>query len=372
VATVRATEPVLTTRALNRAALGRQLLLKRATLPPVAAIERLGGMQAQLARPPFIGLWTRLADFSRADLIRAIARGDVVRGTTLRGTIHLMSRRDFLMVRPAVQPVLSKAMTRVFGRSLGTMDVDGFLAAARSCFEATPCTFAKLRDHLRARFPSLDERAMGYVVRMQLPLIQLPRDGEPWGYPSAADFTVADTYLGETIGRETPAHSLALRYFEAFGPASIQDFQTWSGLSAARPVIDAIRPKLVMVRDEHGRELFDVPKGVRDNADATAPVRFLPDYDNLLLAYADRTRIIDDTHKKLLATKNLVVPATFLVDGRVAGMWKIEMKKKDARLLLTPFAALKKPVRQALEEEGEQLLRFVEPGAGRYSVAVAS
>jgi hypothetical protein len=152
----------------------------------------------------------------------------------------------------------------------------------------------------------------------------------------------------------------------------VQDFQSWSGLSAARSVIEALRPKLVMVRDERGRELFDVPKGPRDCEDRDAPVRFLPDYDNLLLAYADRSRIISDQHKRHLFTKNLVVPACFLVDGRVAGLWRIESKKQRALLVLKPFATLARSVRVSLEEEGERLLRFVEPEIAAHDITVAS
>jgi hypothetical protein len=361
-------DAILTLRALNRAVLARQMLLQREKAKVVAAVERLAGLQAQVARPPFVGLWTRLDGFTRDDLTRAVDRREVVRATLMRGTLHLMSRKDFVALRPALQPMLTSAMQAVLRDRTAGLDVAKLVSAARAYFEEEPRTFAELRDHLSQRFPGLDERAMGYTVRTHLPLVQTPAAGEAWAYPSMADFAVADSWLGETFGEDERPHALILRYLGAFGPASVRDFEAWSALTGAAAAFEELRPKLRTFRDERKRELFDLPKAPRPAEDEEAPIRFLPEFDNLLLAYADRRRVAADEHKPRLCTKNLLIPGSFLVDGFIAGTWKAELKKRTARLTLTPFAALPKKARAPLAEEGERMLRFMEPAADGIAV----
>jgi hypothetical protein len=375
---------VLSARALNRATLARQMLLRREKVSPVVALERLLGLQAQMPRPPFVALWARLAGFRRQDLVSPIASREIVRATMMRATIHLFTRRDFVAFRPVIQPVLTGAWQGVLKDRVKAIDVDRLLAVSRACFESNPCTLEELRRQLVAGpFPKLDERAMGYIVKMQLPLVQTPEEGAAWAYPAAANFAVAESWLDEplnlgplvvsgdaaTMSAPSP-QALALRYFAAFGPASVQDFQSWAGFKSMRAVVEELRPQLQTFRDEHGRELFDLPKAPRPAADAEAPVRFLGEFDNVLLGYADRDRIVSAAHRPALLTKNLLVPATFLIDGFIAGMWSIETKKGIARLLLKPFITLGKSTRTALDEEGEQLLRFVEPDAKSYEVVL--
>src|SRR5439155_24841040 len=186
------------------------------------------------------------------------------------------------------------------------------------------CTFAEVRMRLREEFPGVNERAMGLIVRMLLPLVQTPQAGQRWAYHAAADYAVARSWLGEDVSTLPQPEQFALRYLAAFGPATAQDFQTWSGLPAGRDVIDGLRPKLRVFRDEAGRELLDLPKAPFADEGEDAPVRFLPDYDNVLLAHADRSRIVDSAHRQQLFTRNLLVPASFLVDGFVAGLWTVE------------------------------------------------
>ncbi len=357
----------ITHRALNRATLARQMLLRREKATPVAVVERVAGMQAQLARPPFVGMWSRVHAFSREALVGAIERHDVVRGTLMRGTLHLVSRKDYLAFRPVVQPVLALGMQAVLRDRAKGLNIGELVAAAREYFEQRPCTFAELRTHLVARFPKVDERAMGYAVRMHLPLVQTPQVGSTWAYPSASDFAVAESWLGGQMEAARPG-AFALRYLAAFGPASADDFRTWAGLADARAVIDGLRPKLKVFIDERGRELFDLPKAPRPSEDEPAPAKFLPEFDSLLLAFSDRTRIVAKEHRPHLATKNLFVPATFLVDGLISGTWRVERKKKIAALVLQPFVALTKGTRNELSEEGEALLRFMEPDAQTFSV----
>jgi hypothetical protein len=357
---------------LNRATLARQLLLRRETIEVVTATERLAGLQAQVPRPPFIGLWSRIEGFRRDDLIRAIERREIVRGTLMRGTIHLVSRDDFLDWRPAIQPVLTRIMTSVLGRVLDQFDTDRIVDAAQTHFDRQACTFAELRRHLSREFPGVNERAMGLIVRMRLPLVQTPRGGQPWAYHAAADFAVARSWLGEDVPTVGQPERMALRYLSSFGPATSHDFQTWSGLPGGRAVIEGLRSKLRVLLDEAGRELFDVRKAPLPDEDEDVPIRFLPEWDNLLLAHADRSRVIHTDHRKGLVTKNLLIPASFLVDGFVAGLWAVEntvkAKKRHVRLVLKPFVKLDKRTRRALEEEGGQLLRFIEPDAATHTV----
>jgi hypothetical protein len=361
----------LSLRALNRATLARQLLLTRQALTPVKAIERLAGLQAQVPRPPFVGLWSRLSSFARGDLVRAIERRDVVRATMMRATIHMVSRADYLAWRMPLQPMLSRALRGQFGRELAGVDLPALLEAAASVFETEPSTFASLRAHLKARFPHINERVMGYLVRLQLPLVMTPSPGAPWAYPANASFAAADGWLGEPPSRRESLNVLARRYLAAFGPATARDFQTWSGVLDARQVFDGLRDELVALRTDDGRELFDLPRAPRPGDDADAPVRFLPEYDNLLLAYADRRRVIDPAHKAHLITRNLMIPAAFLVDGMVAGLWRVEAAGTDVRLQITPFGPLDRRTRQALEAEGASLLAFLAPDLGAAKITFA-
>ncbi|MEO8197101.1 MAG: winged helix DNA-binding domain-containing protein [Thermoanaerobaculia bacterium] len=369
--TPSASAPELSLRALNRATLARQMLLERADVPVEVAVARLAGMQAQIARPPYLGLWTRLAGFERAALSVALHARRVVRATAWRGTLHLLTDDDLLHFRGALQPMLSRGMQSILRNRVETFDMEELLAAARTFFAAKPATFDAARAHLAARFPVADERAMGYAVRTHLPLVQVP-DGSAWGFPAAADFALADEWLGRAI----PAGSdglpeLVRRYLAAFGPASVPDAQNWSGIGGLRSTFDALRPALVTFRDARGRELFDLADAPRPDEETPAPVRFLPEYDNLVLGHDDRSRMVAEAQRPRLVTKNLQVPATFLVDGFVAGTFRVERKKKTATLTLTPFDKLAKRDLRALEAEGAALLAFAEPEAATREIRLA-
>ena len=206
---------------------------------------------------------------------------------------------------------------------------------------------------------------------MLLPLVMVPTD-DRWGFPSVAQFALAESRLSSPLRTETAAHTLVLRYLAAFGPATVADFQTWSGLSGAKAVFADLRPQLRGLRDERKRELFDIPDGPLPDADAAEapiPPRFLPEFDQLVLAHADRSRFIDDADRARIVTKNLRVRATFLWDGRVAGTWEIVRKKAIATLQIAPFRALPEMATAGLATEGEALLRFVEPDAEMYQIA---
>jgi hypothetical protein len=361
----------LSARALNRATLARQMLLARDPVKPVAALERLAGLQAQVPRPPFVGLWSRLERFGHADLARAIERRQVVRGTLMRGTLHLVSRRDYVRFRRTLQPMLTAGLHSILRGRMAELDVAGAVKEARAWFDEAPRTFDALRQHLEGRFPGADVRGLAYAVRMELPLLQVPGSGERWAYPARASFVVAESWLGEPLSPADQSDALVRRYLEAFGPAAVADAQTWCGLAGLAAVFERLRPKLRTFRDERNRELFDLPNAPRPDPDHDAPVRFLPEWDNLLLSHADRSRVIADAHRPAIATANLRLPGTFLVDGFVSGLWVASLKKGAATLELQPFAPLAKTSRAAVEAEGNALLRFIEPDAATFAVELA-
>lgn len=364
-------ESLLTPRALNRALLARQMLLQREQVSAVEVVERLAGMQAQQARPPFMGLWTRIRDFERQELHRALHDRSVVRAPLMRATLHLMTAADFLAMRSPLQPMLTAAMHGVLRQRSGGIDLDTLVQHARAHFTASPATFGELRAALAEAFPELDERAMGYSVRLSLPLVMVP-DTSPWAFPSDSQFVLADTWLGRMPDPETGPATIIRRYLAAFGPATVADIQAWSGMSGLQTMIKTMRPELVVFRDERNRELFDLPDAPRPPAETPAPVRFLPEFDNVLLAHADRQRIISDAHRPRVVTRNLLVLATFLVDGFVAGTWRLERRRREVTLTLSPFEPLSAQATADLVEEGEKLARFIEPEAQDHRVEAAA
>ena len=364
---------VLSTRALNRALLARQLLLARAELGVEEALARTAGLQAQLARPPFVGLWTRVAGFAREALVRAAHERRVVRGTAMRATIHLLAADDFVAWRAALQPMLARVSRTIAASDAHLLDDAGALAReGRAFFAGRPATFDALRAWLRARRPGDNERALAYGIRTLLPLVQVPTDAR-WGWPAAADFALADEWLGRPVPVEPAAGDalpqLVRRYLAAFGPAAPRDMATWSGFTGLREAFEAMRPGLVTFRDTRGRELFDLPEAPRPDEDVPAPPRFVPDYDNLVLAHEDRARIVAEEHRpRITAGKNLQVRPVFLLDGLAAGTWAIRRKGRTASLVLEPFGRLTKKAVTALAEEGDALLRFVEEDAAAFEV----
>ncbi len=343
------------------------MLLGRERAGVVKAVEQLLALQAQVPRPPHVALWSRLQKFDREHLLKALHARTLVRGTMMRGTLHIMSAKDFLAFRMALQPALTAGMMSVVGKG-PIPSIDTLVTAGRSAFGRKARPFADVRAALQSRFPDAHDRSMGYAVRMQLPLVQVPLDGESWGFAAESDFALAEHWLKTKVGSGAGAGALVLRYLAAFGPASAADIQGWLGIRGVADVLAPLREKLVVFQDPRGREVFDLPKAPRPGAGVDAPVRFLPEYDSVILAHADRSRLIDEAHRKALITKNLIVPATFLIDGRVAGTWKIERKKAAATLRLTPFTPIPKPAKTAIDEEGQALLHFVEPDATTFAV----
>jgi hypothetical protein len=360
----------LTTRELNRATLARQLLLARSDVAVSDALESLCGLQAQEPGPPFVALWSRLAEFRDEELRQALHDRSVVRATMMRGTLHLASAGDYAAFRPPLQPVLSRAMTGALrGRSEG-LDPEVVLPVARSLLEGRPRTFDELRSLLQEAFPEVNHRALGYSVRMLLALVMIPT-ADRWGFPRVAEFALAEPWIGRSLAESEEPEGVVWRYLSAFGPASAADVQTWSGLQGIKAVLEDLRPRLLVYADEHGRELFDLPDAPRPEEATPAPPRLLPEFDSLLLAHADRTRVIADEHRPAVVTKNLRVRATFLIDGFVRGTWQITRSRRAATLAITPFAPLTKDDDAPLRAEAESLLRFTDPQAQTHEVTVA-
>jgi hypothetical protein len=360
----------LALRELNRSTLARQMLLERAPVPVTVGVERLVGLQAQMARPPYVGLWTRLAGFVRDDLARQIEARTVVKATFVRGTLHLLTAGDYLTFRASLQPVLTNALEEVIkGRGV-TVDIPRLVALARDFLLAEPRSFAEITTLLTGVEPAGDAGAMRYAVRTHLPLVQVPTSTD-WSYPGNPRFALAAEWLGGLPASEDRPAELVKRYLAAFGPASVGDMQTWSYLTDLKPVFDALRDELVVYRLERGREVFDLPGLPIVDGDTPAPVRFLPEFDNVLLAHQDRTRVVPRAYRSKVYLPGLRVAATILIDGFVAGVWTTERSKKQATLIVTPFEAVPKPVRAALEQEGDQLLRFAEPAATTFVVRFA-
>ncbi len=286
----------------------------------------------------------------------------------MRATLHLFTVEDYLLLRGALQPVLILAAESIVKQRGPMPDVDKLIALARDFIAVEPRSFAELSAMLTEHLPDYDVGGLRYTVRTHLPLVQVPTDTR-WSYPGNPKFTLAETWLGQPIPDEDNFRTLVMRYLMAFGPATVTDIQTLSGLPKLKAAIEKLRPELVTYRDETRRELFDLPD--MPLPDAPAPERFLPEYDNLLLSHDKRTRVVADEYRKRVYLPGLRVAATILVDGFVRGAWKVEKAKGAAALVIEPFDTLTKHNRAALTEEGEKLVRFVEPDAKSHAVRFA-
>jgi hypothetical protein len=364
-------DQVLTSRELGRATLARQLLLERHRLHAVEAVGRLAGMQAQEPGPPYIGLWSRLAGFEAGELASAIEEREVVRATAMRGTVHLLPARDYVRLQTAIAAALEGDMARYLASRLEGVDVAGLVEDGRALFAREEAmSAAALRDALAKRHPEADVRAIAAVVRTSLPLVRVP-DGGRWGFTPKAPFTDAERWIGRPLRKRPDRTGLVRSYLAAFGPATVRDAEAWLGGGGLGEVFEKLGPELGRFKDEHGRELFDLTDAPRPTGDEPAPVRLLPEFDNLVLAHADRTRVISDAHRKALTTKNLRVRATVLVDGRVAAFWTLEKSRGTATVAIEPLGRLRAVNRKAILAEGEALAAFVEPKAKRHTARVA-
>jgi hypothetical protein len=354
--------------------LARQLLLRRADLPAAKAVEHLVGMQAQAPNAPYIGLWTRLAGFRADHLAELITRRQVVRATLMRGTIHLVTAEDCLALRPVMQPMLSRAFQAIVRGQVHQLDdkeIAEILAVATELLREQPRTPADLRELLAVRWADRDPRAMAALARNLLPLVHVPPKGI-WGRSGQVRLTTVGAWLGRDIEPDARPDAMVLRYLAAYGPATVKDIQTWSGLGGLREVVDRLRPRLRTLRAEDGGELFDVPDAPSPDPDTPVQARLLPEYDNCLRSHADRRRVMTDENRAaLFSTKNDAPMPAFLVDGFVCGTWRMTRARKAVTVEVSPFAPLSKRDAAAVLAEAEHLLTFAAADATTHDVRIA-
>ena len=361
-------ERVLSLRELNRALLARQLLLERSDLAVAPAIEQVAGLQSQASAPPFIGLWTRLRDFHESQLQDAIDSREVVRATMMRHTIHFVTAGDYRWLRPTIQPALDSNYGAQTRKRLAGVDIQPFLDEAEAAFAAQPLTFAEVKQLIRERAPDSDVDAISYAVRTHLQLTGVP-NGSRWRFGGRAPFVLAKDWIGKPALQADP-HEMVRRYLAAFGPATPGDATAWSGVGGMRAVFEDLRGELRTFRDEAGRELFDVPDAPLPPGETPVPVRFLPEFDNTLLGHKDRTRVVADEHRpRVYYTAGRMI-GTLLLDGFVAGGWKIERARRQATLAIEPFRKLTKAERKAVEPEAQGLIAFAEPDADTREIRI--
>jgi Winged helix DNA-binding domain len=351
-------EGVLGPRALNRALLERQLLLQRVDTPVNEAVGHLVGLQAQSPLPPYYGLWSRLEDFDPHELGRMLTDREAVRLTLMRGTVHLVTARDAQVLRPLLQPVIERVHNGAFGRRMDCADLGELAEAACELLAAGPLTARELGRGLVARGIGSDEEAIGNAARVYLTLVQVPPRGV-WGASGQARYATIESWTGRELEAEPSIDDVVLRYLGAFGPASVMDVQSWSGLTRLKEVLDRLRPQLLAFRDEHGKELFDLPEAPRPDPSVFAPVRFLGEYDNVLLGHADRRRIIPEglSWEAMLADGRYF--NNLLVDGMLRATWRIEREgKRHATLVIRPFRRLARAERDEVATEAERMIDF--------------
>jgi Winged helix DNA-binding domain len=360
------TDGSLDRRSLNRALLARQLLLERVNRSPAEVTEHLVGLQAQEPIDPYIALWSRIEGFDPMSLSDLLADRRAVRAQLLRATIHLVTDRDMLTMRPVLRPVLERMLWSgsPFGRSLARagVDVDAVVEAGRRLLAEQPRTRAELRDALGPQFPAADSAALAQAVTFLVPVVQVPPRAL-WQRSGQARWATVESWLGRPLSGDASPDGLVLRYLAAFGPANAADVRAWSGLPAAAEVIERLRPRLRAFRDEQGRELVDLPDAPRPAPDTSAPIRFLPVYDNVILSHADRGRIVEEHHRRTVLKLDMISFGSILVDGFGRAIWRVEREPTGEAVtldvaLLEKLAAAET---DAIGGEGERLLAFLEP-----------
>ncbi len=350
---------VLGARALNRAALARQFLLERADVPVLDAVAHLAGLQAQEPQEPFVGLWSRLRGFDPASLSDLLTGRRVVRTHLMRRTVHLVTSEDALAWRSRHDAMLQQRLLGVYRGDLNGVKFDELAAAAREMLaDGEARTMPELGRALAERWPEPGPRVLGEAAIVLVPMVQLPPRGV-WGSTAGAHNLQLCTWLGRDPDplddADSAGQALVRRYLAAYGPAASADLRAWCGLAGLRAAVAAVRDELVSFRDERGRELLDLPDAPRPDPDIPAPVRFLPAFDNAILGYDDRSRIIDDAHKSLSVSGKRAV----LVDGRVAATWTVE----SGTVTVTPLRRFTRADRTAVAEEGREVASFLSDGA---------
>jgi hypothetical protein len=360
---VAVTAPRLDRRQLNRALLARQFLLERVSLRPVDVIEHLVGLQSQVPLAAYVGLWSRVVNFDPVGVGSAVADGSLVRTHAMRGTVHLFSRRDALGLRPLMAPMLARRFgSTALAKSLNGVSLDDVRRVARSVAIDAPLSRADLGRRMGEQFPDFPTEALAFAAVFPEPMAQTPPRGV-WGKRAAPKWQTFKGFLGVDADSAGRLDDVVLRYLAAFGPASVADIRYWSGISGLREVVVRLGSQLRVYADENGRELFDVPDAALPSADVPAPVRFLPEYDNVLLSHADRARVIPDKRPVPLLAGEGARAGTVLVDGDFRATWKLSVKGSAASVTVTATPKLTRHEQDDVRAEGLRLLSFLAPDA---------
>ncbi|HEX2054151.1 MAG TPA: winged helix DNA-binding domain-containing protein [Actinomycetota bacterium] len=371
---------ILNARALNRATLARQLLLNRNVVTAEKVIEHLVGLQAQVPSDPYITLWSRIDNFDPQELSELLLSARAVRCGLMRGTIHLVTARDCVGLRPLMQPIYDRVYGkgRTMGGKLGD-DKEAVTAACRQLLKERPRTRSEVRTLLAERWPQHDPEAMSFCLPT-LPVVQIPPRGV-WGKSGKARWALVEDWLPDQPAVAHAIDDVVLRYLGAFGPATVADVRQWCGLSGLKEVMDRLRPQLVTFRDDQGRELFDLPEAPRPDPETPAPPRFFAEFDNVFLSHADRSRMAPEEFREGMASvwlgmqaQNLPVGfgrpesmpinwSMFAVDGFLSGTWKLDRRKEAVTLIVRPMVRLSDDQSAELLEEARRLLDFLTSGS---------
>ncbi|HEY5803805.1 MAG TPA: winged helix DNA-binding domain-containing protein [Lysobacter sp.] len=358
----------LSNRALNRALLARQGLLRRQRLNVAELVHRVGGLQSQEPKDPHVALWSRISGFRSEQLQAAAERRQIVRGSYLRSTIHTVASADFLAFRPLLQQVIDRELETAHWRAIsGGFDPARVETLARELMAQRPMSAQELGSALLPHFPDAQKAGLGHWVRTRVPLAITPSDHR-WGYPRPPRFVPVEQWLQQALA-PADLSALLLHGIAAIGPASSADLRSWSALRGIKPVLESLRPQLRVFRDEDGRELFDLDDAPRPRAETPAPVRFLPEYDNVFLSHDDRSRIIRAEHNPhFTQTANGRRLRAVLVDGFVGAGWSHACDKGRASIHVRLFEQSDAGTRAEIEAEALALLHFLEPDADHHAV----
>ncbi len=357
----------LSLRTLNRTLLVRQHLAARTDLTPYELIRHLVAVQGQEPNWPYIGVWSRLARFDHPELAALMHDRKLVRSTTIRRTVHLSTAEDFRWLRPTVQAYIAGALNTAYYRDeIDGIELSELAAAGREVLAGRWMSRGDLGRQLAEHFPQRHTRRLAEAVEVLVPMAHGAETGE-WGRWRNRYVTVgpAEEWIGAPLGPADPA-TMVLRYLAAFGPASVADIQAWSGLTRVGEVVGPLRSRLRVLRSAEGAELFDLPDAPLADPELPVPVRFLPAFDNALLGYRDRRRIIAEQDRRRTSREASAGVPVYLVDGFVHGRWSL----RDSALHIEPWYGFAADQRALVEEEARRLLAFVtDDGAGDIVVA---
>ena len=357
---------MLTNRQLNRATLARQWMLERADVAIPDAIAFLLGLQAQTTNGPYQALWNRLRGFRHEELTALILDKSLLRATTMRTTLHLHTAADMRAIRPVMQPVLDRSWTTTFLKRVAGADRDAVHQRGVELLDAGPLTSGALGKRLAETWPDAEPLGLAQLLHCRETLIQIPPT-RIWGNGGPPLLSRIENWAGAPVGPAIALPDLVLRYLAAYGPASVMDMQNWSGLTKLSAALDSVADHLITFTGEDGRLLYDLPDGLRPEPDTPAPVRFMPEYDNVWLGFADRYRIQPELARNRMMLVNGYI-AAYTVDGFIAGNWTLKRSKGDIAITILPFRKLTKAETTAVEAEAHAHGGFLADGKGKVSV----